>query len=366
MSKTTIYYFSATGNSLAVARHLAKVLDIDDPVSVPGSLINEDPYIDCRDAQAVGFVFPVHRATLPEMLRGFIQAMPVDPACYYFAVSTYTLFGSNEHWDIDELLAAKGARLNYAAAVHMMGNVGITHPSEATITRRLKHMKKQVDEVAMAVAYHQENFYPRSNKALAYLVRAFTERRRRNIVFHVDRHCKGCGICAQVCPAQNIQLPEKGVDGGQQVPIRSDKCEACLACIHWCPAAAIRTPTFLHVSYHNPEISPEELNTPLLAKGSGARSPSTSVEQGYSSSSGSTAGTASSAAADDALDEELAATLRDDLLTPADVDSWLADKEPAVIATTVFPIHSSSHLPSTGAQTMSDEEIGRALADLDA
>jgi ferredoxin/flavodoxin len=258
MRDVAIYYFSATGNSLAAAQELALRLDAGDPISIPGSLINTDPYQATRNANAVGFVFPVQRATIPQMLRGFIEAMPISPNQYYFAVSTYSLFGSNEFWDIDELLGSKGALLNSAAGIRMMGNVGLTNPSSATISRRLEQMRTRIAEIALAVSNRQENYFPRANKLLGSAVRSFTERRRKNIAFNVGKHCRHCGICALVCPAHNISIPSNG--SGQAAPVRSDKCEACLACVHWCPAGAIGTPTHLHTRYHNPTISPEQLN----------------------------------------------------------------------------------------------------------
>lgn len=350
MSKTTLYYFSATGNSLAVARYLAEKLDVGDPVSVPGSLVNEDPYLDARDAKTIGFIFPVQRATLPEMLRGFIQSMPIDPQCYYFAVATYSLFGSNEFWDIDDLLSERGAMLNYAASVRMMGNVGLKQPSNATIKRRLEHMERQVDDIATSVAYHQENYFPRSKKLLGEAVRAFTDLRRRSIVFHIDKHCKHCGICAQVCPAQNITLPKK--DSGTSAPIRSDKCEACLACVHWCPAAAISSPSLFHTSYHNPTVSPDELHTP-------AAHTRTQDEGDHSKG----------AKRDGAMDKNatLADTLRDDVLAPKDIESWLGENqdEPTShlyrVSSKVHEQHPFEHTASA----MSDAEIARALSDLE-
>ncbi|MCL2806831.1 MAG: EFR1 family ferrodoxin [Coriobacteriia bacterium] len=258
MSKTAIYYFSATGNSLVVANHLAKELGVGDPVSIPGSLVNKDPYIAARGAEVLGFVFPVQRATIPEMLRGFIQSMPINPDCYYFAVSNYSLFGSNEFWDIDELLVSRGAALNYTANVRMMGNVGLVSPSQATICKRLDEMERQLEVIATAISYRQENYFPRANKLLAWAVRHFAEFRRKHILFRIHKRCNGCGICVLVCPAQNIQL---NLEGSVPVaPIRSNKCEACLACVHWCPASAISTSGRVHTSYHNPRVLPGELH----------------------------------------------------------------------------------------------------------
>ncbi len=47
----------------------------------------------------------------------------------------------------------------------------------------------------------------------------------------VNDSCIQCGICAKVCPANNIV-----VDGKVSF---LDKCEVCYACIHNCPKNAI-------------------------------------------------------------------------------------------------------------------------------
>jgi flavodoxin len=161
-----IYYFSATGNSLAVALELAQKLGAPEPISIPGTLILEDPYAAARTATRVGFVFPVHRASVPEMVRGFIEKMPKRPDCYYFAISTYTLFGCNEFWDIDEILNMDGSLLNYANGVKTMGNVGFVDPGSKAVARRLGTIAEQVEEIADAVGNRQENYFKRSSKLL--------------------------------------------------------------------------------------------------------------------------------------------------------------------------------------------------------
>ncbi|MCL1847699.1 MAG: ferredoxin family protein [Coriobacteriia bacterium] len=253
-----IYYFSATGNSLAVALELAEKLHAPDPISIPGSFILEDPFEAARTADQVGFVFPVHRACLPEMVRGFIEMMPKREDCYYFAVSTYTVFGCNEFWDIDQILGRHNCWLNYGAGIRAMGNVGLFDPGSATMARRLRQISLRIDEMVEAIANSQENTFRRSIKLLGRLVMAYTKKRRKSLFLKVNEQCKKCGICAQVCPAQNIIMT--GDENGGPAPIRSDKCEACYACLRWCPANAIGTKTKLHSRYHHPNIKPEQLN----------------------------------------------------------------------------------------------------------
>lgn len=266
MGKCAIYYFSATGNSLAVAFSVAQKLEGAEVISIPGSLVLDDPYAAAREADQVGFIFPVHRATLPEMVRGFIEMMPVRQDCYYFAISTCSLFGCNEFWDIDEILCTRGAMLNYAASVTMVGNVGFSKKSHHVVERKLRKADEQIIDVVEEITNHQESYFRRSNKTLGKIVRRYSEFRRRKAAFRISDSCTRCGICAQVCPARNITIPDE--EG--KPPVRSNKCEACLACVHWCPANALRSTTKLHGHYHHPDITPDQLNPKPVSKGKDA------------------------------------------------------------------------------------------------
>lgn len=49
----------------------------------------------------------------------------------------------------------------------------------------------------------------------------------------VGDDCTGCGMCARVCPANNIDLVNKR-------PEFQHRCEMCFACDEWCPQSAIQ------------------------------------------------------------------------------------------------------------------------------
>jgi formate hydrogenlyase subunit 6/NADH:ubiquinone oxidoreductase subunit I len=64
--------------------------------------------------------------------------------------------------------------------------------------------------------------------------------------------CNSCGICAEFCPANNIQM--------EQYPVHGFKCQYCLRCASVCPQGAI--PGFINykkVVYKLPDNSLEEL-----------------------------------------------------------------------------------------------------------
>ena len=70
--QTMIFYFSGTGNSLAVARELAKRLN--EPLVEMASSHTAPPYVS-PDAPAgvVGFVFPVYAWGMPHVVEDFLK-----------------------------------------------------------------------------------------------------------------------------------------------------------------------------------------------------------------------------------------------------------------------------------------------------
>lgn len=50
--------------------------------------------------------------------------------------------------------------------------------------------------------------------------------------YTVNDNCIHCGICAKVCPANNITVTENSVEF-------SDHCEVCYGCLHNCPQHVI-------------------------------------------------------------------------------------------------------------------------------
>jgi ferredoxin len=74
--------------------------------------------------------------------------------------------------------------------------------------------------------------------------------------FWADPRCDGCGVCARICPACNIELLKAR-------PSWRHRCEQCFACLQWCPPEAIQygrnTPRIER--YRHPEVSLKELLT---------------------------------------------------------------------------------------------------------
>jgi ferredoxin len=122
-------------------------------------------------------------------------------------------------------------------------------------------MQRRLDDIADEILNGQERSFNPAIKPLQEMVRRYSLMRRARIKFRIDERCTRCGICAQVCPVQNIELKHTGTGTvpTRTAPIRSDKCEACYACLHWCPAGAISTSHRPQNRYHNPQVNPQQL-----------------------------------------------------------------------------------------------------------
>ena len=78
--KTEIYYFSGSGNSLAIAQNLSKKLEHSKTISIP-HIINKANNIT---GEIIGIVCPVYFHNMPHIVRDFIKK--IKEAKYLFMV----------------------------------------------------------------------------------------------------------------------------------------------------------------------------------------------------------------------------------------------------------------------------------------
>jgi len=85
---------------------------------------------------------------------------------------------------------------------------------------------------------------PEDSKLLYYELIPLTD---KSII--VDEKCNGCGICAKICPVDNIKIVN-------HKPEFQHRCEMCFACDEWCPTKSIRHWSRKEgVKYHHPEVN---------------------------------------------------------------------------------------------------------------
>lgn len=256
--KTTIFYFSATGNSLYVARELAKLLGDVTLVPINAQTIKQEHSLPLQ----VGFVFPVYFCGIPNLVRDFIQALNISPKTYVFSISTFAGGDYLSHQQIDELLMEKQVKLSYHAFIVMPGNYQLMYPTASKEKQIQLFTKAKAKLGCIAEEINKQQVKPFKHKVgilakmLGYYYRKMYQiSGGKDYNFIVTEACIRCGLCAKVCPVNNISMQ----DGK---PVWQGQCQLCLACLHWCPSQAIQyqNKTAKKGRYHHPEITAEDIS----------------------------------------------------------------------------------------------------------
>jgi ferredoxin len=256
--KTILYHFSATGNSLVVARDLAKILGSTELVPIPHAMHEKLS----TDAERVGIIFPVYWEGLPNIVSKFIRKMRVYQGRYVFAICTC---GGTEGGTL--LQAAKELKeqrvdLSAGFSVKMPGNYirmydSFSKEKQAEMfDSERKRMKRIARIVKGGLVEPVEKSFFLFNwiaSGIIYPIKA-PRFKRADRSFWVTKDCNSCGTCAKVCPVENIKLK----DG---IPVWRHKCEQCMACLQWCPKKAIQAGngTLKRKRYRHPEVTLKDI-----------------------------------------------------------------------------------------------------------
>jgi NAD-dependent dihydropyrimidine dehydrogenase PreA subunit len=258
--KTIIYYFTGTGNSLAVAKKIAAVLGDCELVPIASLQTTKEDITPAADR--VGIINPVYFAGLPVMVAEFAGRLDLSKAKYVFSIVTFGGSGAAPALhQLDTILRKRQDRgVDAGFMVKMPGNYILMYesPSGEKRERILAAADAQIGDIAAAINLNEVKKLPSS--ILSGILHSIAYPRFASHVhdddrkFSVDENCTSCGICAANCPAGNIEL----VNGK---PVWKHHCELCCGCIHLCPTEAIQSGsrTAARKRYHNPAVKIEEL-----------------------------------------------------------------------------------------------------------
>lgn len=229
----TICYFTGSGNCLYVARRIGGTL-----LSIPQLMRQES--VEIAD-EAVGIVCPVYNCEMPMMVRAFLKKARIRTE-YFFFVYTYGM-GYGEAYAHAKLAAEDaGLTLSYINSVRMVDNfIPYFDMQEQIGTLPQKNVEGQLDTVCAEIAARKQvevRITPIAKAQMAMYRKRLAQRWLRKdtaLSYTVNDNCVHCGICARVCPANNITVTKEKV-------AFSDRCEVCYACLHNCPQHAIHMP----------------------------------------------------------------------------------------------------------------------------
>lgn len=253
--KNRIYFFTGTGNSLKVAKDIANTLPDCEIVAMCKGASIDIP----TGYERIGFVFPVYYFGLPEMVVNFIRRanLSKENAQYYFAVATPGGFSGRPIVQMDRLLQEKALHLNYGAKIRMNANYIVSYGSIGLYYKTAmrgygKRIKAIIGDIIDMKTNEIEKYSERyENIYLNSISKVHT----MDEGYHADDRCTACGICANVCPANNIAL-----ENGR--PVFQHQCECCMACIQFCPQKALNygEKTQKRKRYTHPDIKSGEIS----------------------------------------------------------------------------------------------------------
>ena len=289
MTKTVIYYFSGTGNSLYLARELAKRMPEAEliPLLRAHGRHGHEAGPDENGAreprpETVGFVFPIHLTTVPRAVREAIETVDVSSARYVFAAATRGGTFTIAETLLRRLFRKKGARLDAYFQINMVYNTptGIAPgkgspkwPSDTgpeRIGQVDRDIAPQIDRMAETVVAGARNLRQVWTRPLRYLrfllFHPLTANVNREAGYRVDESCTACGICERVCPSGTVSIED-----GRPVWQGDVRCYLCFACFNFCPEQAILVSEKYELKtgrYHHPGITAEDIaaQKPLPAR----------------------------------------------------------------------------------------------------
>lgn len=243
-----ILYFTATGNSLYVAKQLD-----ESPISIPqvksGVIYKDD---------TIGIVCPVYCGEIPKAVFNFIKNTKFETE-YLFLILTYGMDATDSAEFTFNQCQKQGVSFDYIACIKMVDNylpafdMAAEKKSEKQIPEQLSVIIKDINSRKKGVPTATDAGR-KLHRRVALMNKIMPSSNNGGALKITDK-CVGCKICERVCPIGNIVVL---TDYAQRL---NKKCEFCLACIHNCPNNAItlkreRNP---NERYRNENVTLEEI-----------------------------------------------------------------------------------------------------------
>ena len=268
-----ILYFSATGNSLSVARQLAERLNEQ------LMLLTEAVHRDLTTEKRIGIVFPTYDFNLPPAMPEMVSRLKISPKSYVFTVVTCGSLAGNCIWVLRRILREKGIELAYSHKVSVPDNSALAfgrNPNKQL--GKYERVPARMELIIRELQAESHTLHYSWFGLLSWLLgRPLVERGMIHFLgpkVNADK-CTGCNACVRVCPMNNIILQPRSVQTEQcsngasaqtgetvQVAVIGDRCTVCFACVHACAQQAIRTngqDVLKERQYRHPQIHLKDL-----------------------------------------------------------------------------------------------------------
>ena len=225
-----LFYFTSTGNNLYIAKRLGGEL-----YSIP-QVMKEGNY-DFKD-EKIGIIFPIYNWSVPVNVEDFLAKAKLESP-YIFAIMSYGFTGGGATSHLLDIGKRNGIEFSYINSIKMVDNYVLGFSMEKQIKGEpKKEIEKHLEKIILDIA-HSKKWINKNSYIEGVMTKRMIKVNPHKIgvgitnKINVEDTCTTCGICAKVCPTDNILV-------NHAKPEFSNHCCSCLACTQNCPQNAIR------------------------------------------------------------------------------------------------------------------------------
>ncbi len=256
--KTIIYYFSGTGNNLAIAKQLQK--ELGNTAILPFSALEENKHIP-EEYDWIGFSVPTYYSHIPPYVGTCMDGLQFTSHHKIFVIAGC---GGNSGLTIQDMrhyIHNSHKEVNLEYMVMLPGNYILSYNAFPGWYQRFftKHSYGKIQKIAQDIKQNRKRkparigiFYTEKNEpAFQKVIASFSDTGKQ---YKVAASCTGCGACVRLCPVGNITI-----ENGH--PVFGDHCNQCMACIQWCDQHAIdfEQKAQSRTRYHHADIKRQDL-----------------------------------------------------------------------------------------------------------
>lgn len=232
--KSSVYYFSGTGNSYSIAKQLEIRIENTTVYTISG-LIGQNV---TDDADFIGFVFPVYFQDTPEIVKKFLHKISIKEEAYIYCIVNANTLPSRAFLGAEKALNKQKRSFDALYYFDMPGN---------SVVFRDYSNPQRIRDYRLAMAnHHLDAIIPMILDRVVYKhslkVSSYTKSRIdrwllkyivKDYMFKTDEHCTLCGKCINNCPIGNISIRNGKVRWNHN-------CVHCWGCLNRCPNHAIQ------------------------------------------------------------------------------------------------------------------------------
>ena len=244
MYRAVIFYFSGTGNTWWVADKIEKQLDAR---NINADIVSIDT-VDAKKADwwiktadLVLFGWPVYGSDLPKPMKQFIdRLMVVEKGKHVHTFCTQMMCSGDgawlyhKHFEKKGLIIDSAEHFNMPANINLLGGIRVNPRNDKKIKKIMAKCEMQIGQYVEMLMMGKARIKGKHSYLLGILQRApyrIMFRRWQNMPELDEARCTGCGLCASLCPVENIKM--------DMVPEFLGHCAQCRRCFAFCPTSAV-------------------------------------------------------------------------------------------------------------------------------